>query len=71
MLRLFLNIALILSLVAAVYVLTRDQELVIPAEISYLRPPATLTGLNCSMTDGIMKVKTSEMWDSRVVEARI
>ena len=54
----FLNIALTLSVVAAVYVFTRDQELVKPAERSNLRPPTTLTGLDCPMTNGIMKVKT-------------
>ena len=35
---------------------------------STMRPHITLSGLNCTLEAGIMSVKTTEIWDSRVVE---
>ena len=35
---------------------------------STMRPHTTLSGLNCTLEAGIMSVKTTEIWDSRVVK---
>ena len=35
---------------------------------STVNPQLTLTGLNCTLEAGIMGVKTTEVWDSKVVQ---
>ena len=64
----FVNVALvgIYTLIsrenAELPILTRELG---PSTIS---PHLTLSGLNCTLEAGIMSVKTTEIWDSRVVE---
>ena len=56
--------------VVGLYLFTRD--LAEPPAMGMLNPKPhnTLTGLSCALEEAIIKVKTTKMWDSRVVQVR-
>ena len=54
--------------IVGLYVFKRD--LAEPRTMGMLKPKPhnTLTGLSCALEEALIKVKTTKMWDSRVVQ---
>ena len=51
--------------------LTAPRIFTMRQRLSRSRPHATLTGLNCPLEEGVMSIKTDEIWESRVVKVSL